>query len=423
MKPLARLMLLVLVACDDPAVRPEVVVTIETGAAIRASATHLRIRVYGGGANAQLPGEPRAEFEVPELDSGGVRPALSFPQSFSLTPDEHDASRTYRVVVEARDDAGRVLATTRLIGGYLAGRVLAAMRVFDDACADLPCTDDTTCHDGACVSARVDAGALAAHCDAGSASFEQRCVAIAACASASPCAPDARCGERNDGFLCACAEGFVGDGETGCEPIAPAATCESLAPPEFGSVSPASGVATTIATYRCDADHELVGNSDLATRVCQSSLAWSGSAPVCEPSGGYPGWPVPGTTNHPRTFTVSDAAGLVVDSVTGLTWERDMTPSIMSYASALAYCAALEIEGASDFRVPSRIELLSIVDVGAGAPVIDSAAFPGTQSSEHTWTRTPRLAAPAGGRWTVGFGHGDTYGALETAMRFVRCVR
>lgn len=411
-------------SCDDPEVRPEVVVTIDSGAAVRGAADHLRIRVFGGSASARLPSEPRADFEIPETDADGARAHLAFPLSFSLVPEDLDPSRTYRVVVEALDASGAPVATTRLIGSYRQDRVLAFVESFEDACVAVTCADETTCRAGECVSARIPVDELAAHCEPGSASFAQRCVATSTCAGASPCAAHAVCGARPDGFLCSCEDGFAGDPESLCEPIVGPSTpmCEALSAPTNGSVSPASGVASTVASYRCDADYELVGNSDLRTRTCQSTLVWSGTAPVCEPSGGFPGWPVPGPS-HPRTYLVSEDEGLVLDSNSGLEWQRDMNPGAMSYAAAVGYCESLEIEGKSDFRVPSRIELLSIVDYGGGVPAIDSAVFPGTRTSVHTWTRTARLAAPTNGRWTVGFEHGDTYGALESMTLFVRCVR
>ena len=56
--------------------------------------------------------------------------------------------------------------------------------------------------------------------------------------------------------------------------------CGTLTNPANGEVSHTGG--TTFgqtATYRCNADYNLVGGS---TRTCQATRVWSGSVPTCQ---------------------------------------------------------------------------------------------------------------------------------------------
>jgi hypothetical protein len=55
--------------------------------------------------------------------------------------------------------------------------------------------------------------------------------------------------------------------------------------------------------------------------------------------------------------------GTVTDNVTGLMWQQQAVPST-TYAQSnpTSYCQSLTLGGHADWRLPSIIELLSIVD-------------------------------------------------------------
>lgn len=80
-----------------------------------------------------------------------------------------------------------------------------------------------------------------------------------------------------------------------CDPV----SCGSLPNPANGSVTTPSGVEfNDVATYNCNSGFTRSGGS--ATRTCQASGSWSGSATVCSPVDcGAP----PAVTNGSRTFT------------------------------------------------------------------------------------------------------------------------
>jgi hypothetical protein len=75
------------------------------------------------------------------------------------------------------------------------------------------------------------------------------------------------------------------------------------------------------------------------------------------------------------------------------------------------------------WRLPSRIELLSIVDFTQSEPLIDPVAFPNTPP-EPFWSVSPTVDDPSSA-WSVHFGFGTVSASATstgTPLR-VRCVR
>jgi hypothetical protein len=62
--------------------------------------------------------------------------------------------------------------------------------------------------------------------------------------------------------------------------------------------------------------------------------------------------------------------GVLVDEVTGLMWQAFLSPEL-SWPDADAYCSELRAHGYCDWRTPSRIELVSLVDFSATDPALD----------------------------------------------------
>jgi uncharacterized protein DUF1566 len=111
---------------------------------------------------------------------------------------------------------------------------------------------------------------------------------------------------------------------------------------------------------------------------------------------------------------------VVTDLVTGLVWQRATEPTSYDWWEARDYCAALELDGASDWRLPSRLELVSLLDYGGLDPTIDLDAFPDTPS-DFFWSSSPVpfLNLAYGVRFELGFIYDhDPYGTGR-----VRCVR
>ena len=121
---------------------------------------------------------------------------------------------------------------------------------------------------------------------------------------------------------------------------------------------------------------------------------------------------------NPQSFT-NNGDGTVTDNITKLMWQRTVPSAGYDPSGALAYCAGLTLAGHSDWRLPSRIELLSIVDFSLQNPVLDSTYFPDAPS-ESFWSSTP---STNGETWTVHFG--NSYSGTDSGgyPHNARCVR
>jgi hypothetical protein len=93
----------------------------------------------------------------------------------------------------------------------------------------------------------------------------------------------------------------------------------------------------------------------------------------------------------------------------------------MAWADAKTYCANLTLGGSSEWRLPTRIELESIVDYSKFNPALNTTAFPSTPS-EFFWSSSPG-ADRTSNAWVVHFNDGSS-GSYDTPFtNRVRCVR
>ncbi|HEV3190236.1 MAG TPA: DUF1566 domain-containing protein [Polyangiaceae bacterium] len=137
----------------------------------------------------------------------------------------------------------------------------------------------------------------------------------------------------------------------------------------------------------------------------------------------FANWPMPdpstaGTDRSPTYDTTS--TDVVVDRLTQLTWQRNLEPKSYLWSDADAYCRCLAVGGHDDWRLPTRIELVSIVDFTKPSPAIDSNAFPGTPG-DYFWTSSP-LIGNSSAFWYVYFFDGNTHSTDASSSYRVRCV-
>lgn len=123
------------------------------------------------------------------------------------------------------------------------------------------------------------------------------------------------------------------------------------------------------------------------------------------------------SANH----TVTDY-GSVIDHAGGLEWQREPFPDEMTWEEADKACRALQLGGHADWRLPTRIELLTLVDDTRHEPAIDTAQFPDTPSTWF-WTSTPRASAHSEFAWVVGFNCGVSVSDRRDNSNRVRAVR
>jgi hypothetical protein len=154
-------------------------------------------------------------------------------------------------------------------------------------------------------------------------------------------------------------------------------------------------------------------------------LAGGGGASPGTDANEWANWPMPNPVStglpNPESYDTT-TFGMVKDNVTGLTWQQSLDSGAFTWQGAYAYCDDLVLGGTDDWRLPTLIELVSIVDFTQLHPAIDALAFPDAVQGNF-WTATPVAGSP-GEAWYVAFSTGFSYqGHQEFLTIGVRCVR
>jgi hypothetical protein len=135
-------------------------------------------------------------------------------------------------------------------------------------------------------------------------------------------------------------------------------------------------------------------------------------------------WSVPNSPGHnlPNLFNYdTDDADVTVDQVTGLTWQKHAPGTAVTWQAATDACEALSLGGHDDWRLPTRMELISILDLDKTSPATDSDAFPGTKA-DYYWASTI-VAAAVTRRWQVDFATGSVFPEDVAQKYYARCVQ
>ena len=254
------------------------------------------------------------------------------------------------------------------------------------------CTVGDKCGGGACLSEAVTA------CDDANSCTADKCDPVKGCL-ATGLADGVTC---SDGNACTegdkCAAGKCGAGA--------AKTC-----PGGVSCNPSDG------SCGCADGMETLDVSVAAGKKTVCTYLW-------------PLWGLLADSRPANEFVISADQLTVADSKTGLIWQRT-APSTggplengrYNWPEAIKYCDDLALAGQDDWRLPTIVELLSIVDSGKSNPAIDQTVFPVViTSTSYYWTRTPYQPS-ASDAWVVDFVYGDSgYDVIANDYR-VRCVR
>lgn len=114
---------------------------------------------------------------------------------------------------------------------------------------------------------------------------------------------------------------------------------------------------------------------------------------------------------------------IVTDSTTGLIWQKTYV-SDKNWLEALDYCKNLTYAGYTDWRLPDKNELASLINYGKRNP---ASNFPNMPSNIF-WSSSNSIGSSSNA-WIVNFDHGpvSTYGKTNSANGldpiYVRCVR
>lgn len=169
-----------------------------------------------------------------------------------------------------------------------------------------------------------------------------------------------------------------------------------------------------------------------ASQTCALGVVCGRTSPTACTDMNWAQWPMPngpadvsdGAAN-PASYT-DNGDGTVTDKVTGLMWEKGSSGPYASWSQAVAHCPTLTLGGHNDWRLPTRIELLSLFDYGAVGstltPSIDTKYFPMTASNLH-WTSTPRPGPAPTQAFALDFSQGNAGYRLMTTSAYAMCVR
>ncbi len=145
----------------------------------------------------------------------------------------------------------------------------------------------------------------------------------------------------------------------------------------------------------------------------------------------FAGWPMPnsnGSDSNPHSWTYPEP-GIIDDTMTGLRWRK--RPSDVPYTlnQGKAYCQALP---GGPWRVPSRLELLTIQHWGGTTPTAGRAApcflpdtFEEDDGGSHYSLSSTLFADPDSGTdgWAVATDFCGPVPTVTTVPQYVRCVK
>lgn len=141
--------------------------------------------------------------------------------------------------------------------------------------------------------------------------------------------------------------------------------------------------------------------------------------------------------NKPDNIYRDNGDGTVTDKETGLMWQKCLrgqqaddcaSGGALNFTWLTAHNEAINANnnsdfGYSDWRIPNKNELLSLVDYACIAPAINPSVFPNTSSTKQ-WSSTPSLINNTEYAWTVNFTFGsvviDTLKNVSMPIRLVR---
>lgn len=148
-------------------------------------------------------------------------------------------------------------------------------------------------------------------------------------------------------------------------------------------------------------------------------------SPNGEAEQSLPRWTVPADAPPSTSYTVRNTpdGALVSDNLTGLTWQDTAAPTARSWDDANAYCNDLSYGGSPEWRLPTRMEAITVLTFDPSTSKAPSFApvFSTVGGSECFWTSTPHLYSPTG-HWIVDV----LVGAVEETSNkkcAARCVR
>jgi len=112
-----------------------------------------------------------------------------------------------------------------------------------------------------------------------------------------------------------------------------------------------------------------------------------------------------------------------LDDETGLIWQdnKEIVENNLNYDEAKKYCQDLEVDGFSDWRLPTLREYYTIVDLRRDRPALKNGFE--IRDDGRYWTATPFVKNPKKEAWYISMSYGEAEPYKKGRVYHVRCVR
>jgi hypothetical protein len=137
------------------------------------------------------------------------------------------------------------------------------------------------------------------------------------------------------------------------------------------------------------------------------------------PGSGQPFYGQDAQYEGPQPSFRDNGNGTVTDVNTGIVWQNPGDSIQRTWQESINYCAALELGGFSDWRLPNKPELFSIVDLGRANPSVNPI-FP--LGSNAYWASSTCSGYPIYA-WRVNFEDGNLDCRNKSYGFYTLCVR
>jgi len=154
---------------------------------------------------------------------------------------------------------------------------------------------------------------------------------------------------------------------------------------------------------------------DSFTAACSTDQVRSACPRVSDPFFGQDG------TYRINVPSYETTSSTVRDEITNLVWQKLPSPEQRDHAAAVDYCDGLELAEQTDWRLPTRLEYISLLDEGQGVGTALPAAFSPDTSGQY-WTASSS-GVTAGTFFVVNDSEGKWNVAVDATPFGVRCVR
>ncbi len=162
------------------------------------------------------------------------------------------------------------------------------------------------------------------------------------------------------------------------------------------------------------------------TSSCSTGLVCERYAPADCVDPTWAEWTMPNSQGdvaagapNPEAYTDDYLDGAVIDKVTGLMWQKALQTG--TWAQAIAFCPTLTLGGYHDWRLPSRIELVSLIDPAPNPnPMLSTFGFPATYT---VWMSSSPVPGQTSSAFAVGALGINSFDTSTTASGIFHCVR